>query len=154
MPCIIVKCITIVIMPTCASVQSTCSYAADCAHVHVRVCRASEVRARRRAWGPGDSLAEAMMGILGEDAMMGGFEGRLPHAPAHMAGHRHAMRAAFAGITSGRLPPHLLFSDRDFNEDDYEALLALDETVENRKGECLCCALCLICNCPAMPDQL
>ncbi len=35
---------------------------------------------------------------------------------------------------AGRLPPHLLFSDRDFDENDYEALLALDEGVESRKG--------------------
>ena len=37
--------------------------------------------------------------------------------------------------SAGRLPPHLLFSDRDFDENDYEALLALDEGVESRKGE-------------------
>ena len=35
---------------------------------------------------------------------------------------------------AGRLPAHLLFSDRDFNENDYEALLALDDGIENRKG--------------------
>ena len=75
------------------------------------------------------------MGMLGEDAMLGSSDGRLPHPPPHIAGHLSAMRAAFAGMSSGRLPPHLLFSDRDFNEDDYEALLALDDTVENRKGE-------------------
>lgn len=75
------------------------------------------------------------MGMLGEDAMMGSADGRLPQPPSHIAGHLSAMRAAFAGMSSGRLPPHLLFSDRDFNEDDYEALLALDDTVENRKGE-------------------
>lgn len=75
------------------------------------------------------------MGMLGEDAMLGSADGRLPPPPSHIAGHLSAMRAAFAGMSSGRLPPHLLFSDRDFNEDDYEALLALDETVENRKGE-------------------
>lgn len=97
-------------------------------------CRAPEARGRRRGWGP-ESLAEAMMGMLGEDAMLGSAEGRLPHPPSHIASHLSAMRAAFAGMSSGRLPPHLLFSDRDFNEDDYEALLALDETVENRKGE-------------------
>ncbi|KAL3147711.1 hypothetical protein ABBQ32_002454 [Trebouxia sp. C0010 RCD-2024] len=95
--------------------------------------RAPEARGRRRGWGP-ESLAEAMMGMLGEDAMLGSAEGRLPHPPSHIASHLSAMRAAFAGMSSGRLPPHLLFSDRDFNEDDYEALLALDETVENRKG--------------------
>ena len=44
------------------------------------------------------------------------------------------MRDAFAGMTTGRLPPHLLFSERDFDENDYEALLALDDAVESRKG--------------------
>ena len=44
---------------------------------------------------------------------------------------------AMAGLHGGsRLPPHLLFSDRDFNENDYEALLALDDGIENRRGEC------------------
>eukprot|EP00873_Tetraselmis_striata_P001826 jgi/Tetstr1/422090/TSEL_012948.t1 len=37
-------------------------------------------------------------------------------------------------MREGRLPPHMLMSDRDFDENDYEALLALDEGVENRKG--------------------
>ncbi len=42
-----------------------------------------------------------------------------------------------AGLHGGsRLAPHLLFSDRDFNENDYEALLALDEGIENRRGVC------------------
>ena len=42
---------------------------------------------------------------------------------------------AMAGLHGGsRLPAHLLFSDRDFNENDYEALLALDEGIENRRG--------------------
>lgn len=45
------------------------------------------------------------------------------------------MRQALGGgMGAGRLPPHMVFSDRDFNESDYEALLALDETIENRKG--------------------
>ena len=79
-----------------------------------------------------------MMGMLGEDALGGplGLGGH-PHASPHLTGHLNAMRAAFAGMSSGRLPPHLLFSDRDFNEDDYEALLALDDSVENRKGGCM-----------------
>ncbi len=42
------------------------------------------------------------------------------------------------GMNSGRLPAHMLFSDRDFDENDYEALLALDEGIENRKGAALC----------------
>ena len=33
-----------------------------------------------------------------------------------------------------RLPLHLLLSDRDFDENDYEALLALDDNVESRNG--------------------
>lgn len=45
-----------------------------------------------------------------------------------------AVREAFAGMSAGRLPPQLLFSDRDFTEADYEMLLALDEGVENRRG--------------------
>ena len=53
-----------------------------------------------------------------------------------------AMREAFVSAGSTRLPAHLLLSDRDFNENDYEALLALDDSVENRKGvlgfSCLC----------------
>ena len=81
------------------------------------------------------------MGILGEDALGVAPGGGMPHPPPHIAGHLSAMRAAFAGMSSGRLPPHLLFSDRDFNEDDYEALLALDDTVENRKGELSTCIL-------------
>jgi hypothetical protein len=36
-------------------------------------------------------------------------------------------------VRYGRLPAHLLLSDRDFDENDYEALLALDDGVENRK---------------------
>lgn len=35
-----------------------------------------------------------------------------------------------------RLPPSMLFSDRDFTADDYETLLALDEGIDNRKGVC------------------
>lgn len=44
------------------------------------------------------------------------------------------LQQAIAGIHSNALPPHLLFSDRDFNEDDYEALLSLDDRIENLKG--------------------
>jgi hypothetical protein len=89
------------------------------------------------------------MGMLGEDALGVVPGARMPHPPRHIAGHLSAMRAAFAGMSSGRLPPHLLFSDRDFNEDDYEALLALDDTVENRKGKsesvcpCVCVCVCM-----------
>ena len=84
-----------------------------------------------------------MMGMLGEDALAPA-GARMPQPPPHIAGHLSAMRAAFAGMSSGRLPPHLLFSDRDFNEDDYEALLALDDTVENRKGGCSDSSYCCV----------
>eukprot|EP00951_Prasinocladus_malaysianus_P047763 scaffold651842_cov47-Prasinocladus_malaysianus.AAC.1 len=40
---------------------------------------------------------------------------------------------AIRQMRTGRLPVQLLLSDRDFDENDYEALLALDDTVENRK---------------------
>jgi E3 ubiquitin-protein ligase RNF38/44 len=45
-----------------------------------------------------------------------------------------ALHQAVMGARSSALPSELLFSDRDFTEADYEALLALDEGVENRKG--------------------
>ena len=38
------------------------------------------------------------------------------------------------GIVNSRLPPHLLFSDRDFDGDDYEFLSRLDDAVESKKG--------------------
>jgi len=44
------------------------------------------------------------------------------------------MREAVFGIVNSRLPPHLLFSDRDFDGDDYEFLSRLDDSVESRKG--------------------
>lgn len=45
-----------------------------------------------------------------------------------------ALQQAVMGARNSGLPSELLFSDRDFTENDYEALLALDEGVENRKG--------------------
>jgi E3 ubiquitin-protein ligase RNF38/44 len=45
-----------------------------------------------------------------------------------------ALQQAVLGARNSGLPSEMLFSDRDFTEDDYEALLALDEGVENRKG--------------------
>ena len=58
---------------------------------------------------------------------LGGLEGP---AAARLA----AIRDAFAGMNSGRLPPHMLFSDRDFDANDYEALLALDDGMRSSKG--------------------
>jgi hypothetical protein len=43
-----------------------------------------------------------------------------------------AMREAMLGMQAAGLPPHMLFSDRDFGADDYEMLLRLDETVEKK----------------------
>ncbi len=60
--------------------------------------------------------------------------GHFPGLDGPQGGHWSAMREAFAGMSQNRLPPHLLFTERDFDENDYEALLALDEAVESRKG--------------------
>ena len=46
-----------------------------------------------------------------------------------------ALQDVVGARSSSRLPPHLLYTDRDFNENDYEALLALDDTVQSRKGK-------------------
>lgn len=55
-----------------------------------------------------------------------------------MEPHLAAMRAMAAFGQQTRLAPQLMFSDRDFDENDYEALLALDDSVENRKGASQC----------------
>ncbi|KAK9812241.1 hypothetical protein WJX73_006498 [Symbiochloris irregularis] len=60
-----------------------------------------------------------------------------PHALElrHLSALREAMMdRGFGGAAGGRLPLHLLLSDRDFDENDYEALLALDDGIESRKG--------------------
>ena len=78
-----------------------------------------------------------MMRLLAEAGPLGG---RMPRALYVGPGGRDpgaafaAMREAFAGLGGRRLPPHLLLSDRDFDEHDYEALLQLDEGIENRHG--------------------
>jgi len=43
-----------------------------------------------------------------------------------LAAHLDTVREAIAGAYSGRLPASLLFSDRDFTDEDYDALLSLD----------------------------
>ena len=59
---------------------------------------------------------------------------------AFSAGHRGrngmglGLRQAMAGAAGSGLPPGLLLSDRDFTAEDYDALLRLDDRVENRKG--------------------
>ena len=57
----------------------------------------------------------------------------LPHFFS-MLNEMAALHQAVSGARSGMLPPELLFSDRDFTDADYEALLRLDEHVENRQG--------------------
>lgn len=82
-------------------------------------------------WGP-MSLSALLLG--------GGWRGRHRGGGAPPFGGR-GVRDMFSSLVGAQLPPHLLFSDRDFTSDDYEALLRLDETVENRKGAaqgCLC----------------
>uniref|UniRef100_A0A7S3VPG8 RING-type domain-containing protein n=1 Tax=Dunaliella tertiolecta TaxID=3047 RepID=A0A7S3VPG8_DUNTE len=52
-----------------------------------------------------------------------------------MGGRGFGMQGLLAaGGRGSNLPPNLLFSDRDFTADDYEALCRLDESVENRTG--------------------
>ena len=81
----------------------------------------------------------------------------MAHLPrARRSGHsselRHlsALREAMVGAGTGRLPLHLLLSDRDFDENDYEALLALDDNVESRKGALLPARL----ECPSAVSSL
>ena len=52
---------------------------------------------------------------------------------------------------ASRLPAHLLYSDRDFNENDYDALLALDDTVPSRKG---CTLLTVIASATLTHDRV
>ncbi|EIE26828.1 hypothetical protein COCSUDRAFT_59336 [Coccomyxa subellipsoidea C-169] len=88
-------------------------------------------RGRRRGWANAASIAEVVMGMFaGAGPLAGPFTG----LDGPSGGHWSAMREAFAGMSQSRLPPHLLFTERDFDENDYEALLALDEAVESRKG--------------------
>lgn len=74
-------------------------------------------------------MAQALLGMP-RFGGPGGGRGHGRGLPPHLA----AMREAMLGMQRSRLPPHLLFSDRDFTADDYEVLCQLDETVENRKG--------------------
>lgn len=80
-------------------------------------------------WGA-NRLADAMMSLFAHGMP---FAGPGPAGAQRVASH-HALGNATAGAGSGRVPLHLLFTDRDFGADDYEMLLALDEGVENRKG--------------------
>lgn len=72
--------------------------------------------------------------------------------PGMSRDHLTAVREAFAGMSAGRLPPQLLFSDRDFTEADYEMLLALDEGVENRRGAHVLPRACLVYEAECITD--
>jgi len=74
-----------------------------------------------------------MIGMLSE----GGSLGSVHHLGAmsdHVAAVRRVMGSLAGRGAPGRLPAHLMYSDRDFDENDYEMLLALDENVASRKG--------------------
>lgn len=62
----------------------------------------------------------------------GGFGGGHPH-PFAASGHLAALQQVVGGSQSG-LPPHMLLSDRDFTDADYELLLRLDEKVQSKRG--------------------
>ena len=97
--------------------------------------------ARRRGWPHPSSMgfADAMAGLLGGPPGEGSgppSEGGRPYGSPFFSifSEIAALHQAVSGARNGALPAELLFSDRDFNEDDYEALLALDANVENRQG--------------------
>lgn len=88
--------------------------------------------------GPPPWLGGAAAGGPGVDREAGGPPG---HPAAFGMGGRlmgrsgmREMREMMAAARNAGLPPHVLFSDRDFTPEDYEALCRLDDTVENRKG--------------------
>ena len=86
------------------------------------------------------SLADALIGMSADHDPQAPPRRRRPASSFCAAGHLTTVNAAYAGTSSGALPLHLLMSDKgDFREDDYEALLALDDLVENRKGELAIC---------------
>ncbi|CAD7698809.1 unnamed protein product [Ostreobium quekettii] len=92
-----------------------------------RTQRAQRIRERR------SSLREefgALMNALGILHAPEGGPDRVREGRSSM----FSMQEAMMGIARSGLPPHLLFTDRDFTPDDYEWLCRLDEGVENRKG--------------------
>lgn len=79
-------------------------------------------------WAPA-LLVDAMMGMLAEGQSLP--QTQLGALSEHVA----AVRQALGHMSGpGHLPAHLLFSDRDFDANDYEALLALDDPIKSRNG--------------------
>ncbi|KAL6766825.1 hypothetical protein ACKKBG_A37515 [Auxenochlorella protothecoides x Auxenochlorella symbiontica] len=81
---------------------------------------------------------ERVLSLLSEEMAGGGrWAGAAAPAAGPLALLMMAQRMGSAGGGRGRgggLPAHLLLSDRDFTADDYEALRALDEGLEDRRG--------------------
>ena len=86
-----------------------------------------EAGPRSRTGHPG--IGALLRGALGSPMFHAGMMGGLGGIP-----FGQGIREAMAGASQAGIPPGLLLSDRDFTADDYEALLKLDERVENRKG--------------------
>jgi hypothetical protein len=91
--------------------------------------------------GPGLPPSHVLFGSFG--GALGGPGGRAGGPPGVGSGgfgvgglpaSLAALREAVQGLQRSGLPPHLLFSDRDFTADDYDMLCRLDETVENKRG--------------------
>jgi hypothetical protein len=82
-------------------------------------------------------MREALFGNFGLFAQLRSMRETGPPVPGEGNMRLSDMAALHQAVTATRantLPPHLLFSDRDFTDEDYEALLTLDEGVENRRG--------------------
>ena len=77
----------------------------------------------------GDRLADAFISLLQAMPEAHGMAYELEREDGPMF-----WGPSMAGHSAQPLPLQLLLTDRDFDEHDYELLLALDETVENRKG--------------------
>jgi len=81
------------------------------------------------AWNRGHQSSAALASPGFGDLLFGG-----AFPPMQQLQYLSHQVQAIRQVREGRLPTHMLLSDRDFDENDYEALLALDEGVENRKG--------------------
>ncbi|CAD7700453.1 unnamed protein product [Ostreobium quekettii] len=92
-----------------------------------RTQRAQRLRERRA------SLREEFGALMSALGILHGPEGGQDRVREPRGG-MVSMHEAVMGIARSGLPPHLLFTDRDFTPDDYEWLCRLDEGVENRKG--------------------
>lgn len=90
--------------------------------------RAQRARMRERR-----SLREEFGALMNALGILHTPEGA-PNRPREPRNHVAAVQEAVIGIARSGLPPHLLFTDRDFTSDDYEWLCQLDEGIENRKG--------------------